>query len=173
MKVKLTAPDGTTKNGMVWRVGETNRATGEGCELCTDGVLHFYDSVELAAFMSPIHTGWGWENSRAFEVRGKKVVGDGTKSGAKKLTVIREVEFIVPITTQFVAFGILASKEVCTDPAWNVWADNWLNNKDRSADAARADAARAADAAWAAARADAARAGIDLQACAERALKEF
>ena len=141
--IKLTKKDGTTKNGMLWRAGQTNEATGDGVELCTPGVLHFYDSLPLSLFMNPVHA--NYNPHRVFEVEGEYVATDGLKSGAKKLSVIREItDWTEPTTIQKVAFGILCAKEVCEEKGWNTWADKWLSGEDRS----RATAEAAREAAW-------------------------
>ena len=49
---------------------------------------------------------------------------------------------------QRVVFAILCAKSVCSDPAWNEWADRWLDGSDRTT-AGGAAAVRAASAAWA------------------------
>ena len=57
--------------------------------------------------------------------------------------------------TQQVRYAILCAWEVCDDAHWREWAQGWLNGGDRSARAAKAEAA-AMGAAWAAMGADAA-----------------
>ena len=184
MKIKLTDRACETKNGMAWKIGVTNHATGAGTELCSDGVLHYYDGLELALFMNPVHA--DFSDPRIFEVAGNEIVTDCTKCGAKSLTVLCEItDYKAPTTTQHVAFGILCALEVCKDPTFIQWANAWLDGSDRSEAAARtagsarwsatevADAAEAAR--WSAAEAatDAAMrsaAKIDLTAIAKKAM---
>ena len=166
MKIKLTDRECETKNGMAWKIGVTNHATGAGTELCSDGVLHYYDGLELALFMNPIHA--DFSEPRIFEVAGNEIVTDCTKCGAKSLTVLCEItDYKAPTTTQHVAFGILCALEVCKDPTFIQWANAWLDGSDRSEAAARtAGSARwsAADAAMRSA------AKIDLTAIAKKAM---
>lgn len=134
MKVKLTDKKSRTYGGMTWQVGVTNHATGKGTKLCTDGVLHYYDSPELAVLMNPIHREFDFPI--AYEVEGECVVTEGVKSGAKSLTPIRVIELPVFTAEQRIAFAIFCAKELCKDPDWNTWADNWLDGKDRAKDSA-------------------------------------
>ena len=170
MKIKLTDRECETKNGMAWKIGVTNHATGAGTELCSDGVLHYYDGLELALFMNPVHA--DFSDPRIFEVAGNEIVTDCTKCGAKSLTVLCEItDYKAPTTTQHVAFGILCALEVCKDPTFVQWANAWLDGSDRSEAAARtAGSARwsAAEAATDAAMRSAAK--IDLTAIAKKAM---
>jgi hypothetical protein len=172
MKVKLTDHNGYTRRGQCnetrWEVGKSVRATGAGTDLCTDGVLHYYDSPYLAMLMNPIHA--GIENPRMFEVEGDQVATDGLKSGAKSLTVIREISPPQPTTEIRVTFAILCTLKVYKDKKFASWARDWLSGKDRSERAAEA-AARAAE--WAAewAAAAAARAAVWAAEAAVRAAR--
>jgi hypothetical protein len=42
-----------------------------------------------------------------------------------------------------IEFAIKCAQPHCSDPAWQMWAANWLNGSDRSREAAGAEAARA------------------------------
>jgi len=72
------------------------------------------------------------------------------------LKIVEEIHVPVLTTEQRVKFAILCAKCVCTDVAWNAWADKWLSDEDRTARAAwaTAEAARAARDDLAAARAE-------------------
>ena len=106
------------------------------------------------------------------------------------MTLIKEIELPEITLNQQIAFGILCSLAVYKESTYILWANDWLNNVDRSAArayaaayaayaAAAADAYAAADAAYAAAdaaryaaRANAAAdANIDLIKLAKKALK--
>lgn len=143
--IKLTREDGTTRYGMTWEIGKTNRAAGGGTKLCTDGVLHVYDTPEQAAFMRPIHCD---SYTRAWEVGSRcKGVTDGTKRGIKSCTVVREIELPQITIEQRVEIAIRVSLSVYQGSAYVEWAQRWLSGEDRSKAAANAAAAAAARAA--------------------------
>lgn len=134
---KVTDVDGESLGGMSWRPGRTNRATGPGAELCSNGVLHAYASRELAAIMHPSHVMY-LGPLRMFEVSGVPVCGDATKVGFKSLKVLREIDFPKkPTRTQAQAFAVLTALTVVRDREFRAWAKKWLSGEDRSARAAR------------------------------------
>ncbi len=153
MKYKLTNQDGYTRKGetneTLWGENVTHAATGEGNELCTDGVIHYYDSPEEAAFYNPIHA--DIKDPVCWEAKGRKVAHDGVKGGCKTVTTIRKVPLPEITTEQRVEIAIRCALTVYSNPSFVLWANNWLSGKDRSAAAAaaaaRAAAARAAEAA--------------------------
>ncbi len=150
MKYKLTDSNGCTKNKTKWGPGVTHMATGNGTALCSDGFIHFYDDLLVGVFMNPIQG--KFVNLRAFEGESiGEVVTEGTKSGAKGFTTLREVNVPQVSTTQRVAFGILCALEVSKSASFVTWAGKWLSGVDRSRDTAYATA----DAAYAYADADA------------------
>lgn len=164
---KLTDANGCSRGGTQWGESVRHKARGKGSELCTDSVIHVYASPLAAALFSPIHvTGY----TQLWKCEGpKSVAGDGLKIGVKWLRTLHQVPLPVLTLEQRVCCAIAWAKAVNSDPKWNKWADDWLSDKDRSAEAAAeaAEAARAAEgAAWAAAEA----ADIDLLAIAEAAL---
>ena len=131
---KATDGDGHTKGGMYWGVGVTNRATGEGNELCTNGVLHVYETPEQAAFMLPAHVE-GY--TRLFEVEVPEIVAnDGTKCWVKEATVLREIPMPVLTTEQRVTIAIRVSLLAYSNPGYVKWAEDWLSGEDRSERAA-------------------------------------
>lgn len=138
MKYKLTDQDGCTrsdyKNQTKWTVGETVTAKGDGTELCTDSVVHYYDSPKLAILLNGIHA--NINNPRIFEVEGECVAHDGLKGGAKSLTVIREIEPPVLTKEIIVKFAILCTMLLPKTSNFTTWANNWLSGKDRSSDSA-------------------------------------
>ncbi len=172
MKYKLTDSNGCTKNKTKWGPGVTHMATGNGTALCSDGFIHFYDDLLVGVFMNPIQG--KFVNLRAFEGESiGEVVTEGTKSGAKGFTTLREVNVPQVSTTQRVAFGILCALEVSKSASFVTWAGKWLSGVDRSRDAANAvaDAANAvADAVDAAAAAAAYAAAAAAAAAADSAV---
>lgn len=146
--IKLTREDGTTRKGMRWDVGVTNRATGAGNRLCSDGVLHVYDTPEQAAFMRFAHCD---SYTRAWEVESEdEGVTDGTKRGSKSCTVVQEIQLPKITTEQRVEIAVRASLLVYADAAYAEWANKWLSGEDRTAKAAYAAAEAASHAANAA-----------------------
>jgi len=133
---KLTNTKFQTRNNTQWGENITHTATGSGTELCSDGFIHFYMNPLVAAFVYPLHINWTnpilWECEASGET-----IHEALKSGCKTLTTIRQVEMVKPTATQLIAFGILCTKKVCHNEAWNLWADRWLSGEDRSKEAAR------------------------------------
>ena len=156
---KLTDSEGNTKNNTHWEIGTTHTAidNGQPPTLCTSNVIHAYTSLLLAEFMDPIYSGFG-STKLAFVAEGEVIVSDGrTKVGVRSLRIVAAATTPWVTIVQRIAFGILGSLEVCSNPAFKMWAERWLNGTDRTrpsaryaADAAHADAADAHDAAAAA-----------------------
>ena len=158
IKYKLIDKDGYTRKGetneIYWFDGEEKVATGTG-GLCTDGVIHYYDHPMLAVLFNPIHA--DIQPPRLIEIETEEEIAhDGLKGGCKKAKFVKELAVPEITAEQKVAFVIKISLKYCRDANYILWAENWLNGKDRSYCAARAAArvaARAADdwAEWAAA----------------------
>lgn len=148
---KLVSQRMTSYGGMRWQIGEANEATGEGTELCTDGVLHAYRHPALAVLMNPIHADIA--RPVLLEIDASEVVADdGTKVGTKRQTPVRVLPLPAITMKQRVEFAIRCALAVTDSPSFRAWAERWLSGEGRSAEAAW-EAARAA---WAAARAEAA-----------------
>ena len=139
---KLTDADGYTRRGYynetLWGEGVTHTAKGDG-GLCSSGVIHAYESPELALFMNPAHA--DIENPLIWECDGGNLIeDDGTKQGFKTVTTLHTVELVKPTVNQCIRFAILSAKQVYADADWNEWAARWLDGTDRTADAAKASA---------------------------------
>jgi hypothetical protein len=147
---KLLTQDLTSHNKTKWELNKTITVTKEGIAMCTDQVLHCYNHPLLALIFNPIHA--KISNPRLFEIEVDKIVNtDGLKYASKSQTLIKELTISEITTEQSIEFAIRVVKLVCKDTSWNTWADNWLNNTDRTKESARdARAAAAADAAAAA-----------------------
>jgi len=157
-KYKLTNQDMRTHNGFQWELGKEVITDGENDELCNDSWLHYYHHPLLAVLLNPIHA--QINNPRLFEVKalGKHLDDKGLKGGCTNMILVKEIELPEITLNQQIAFSILCTLEVYKESTYVLWANDWLNNIDRSA-AAAADTARAAAAARtarAAAAADAA-----------------
>ena len=134
---KLTNQDNKTFGGCKWGEGVTHETSGEG-GLCGPGWLHAYSNQLLAVFLNPIHA--GILEPRLWECVGEGECLDdrGLKCGFTRLTTVKEISLPEVTTEQRIAFAILCAMEVCGDPEWSTWADNWLRGNDRTETAARA-----------------------------------
>jgi hypothetical protein len=146
---KLTNENGVTRagyrNATQWGIGVTSNADETlPPVLCTEGVIHAYESPELAILMNPIHA--DLTNPRLWEAEGKIVAREGQlKVGCRSLTTTKELTLPECTTEIRVRFAILCALKIYEEPGFVKWADEWLRNIDRSKAAARA-AARAAEA---------------------------
>ena len=145
---KLTDQNGNTRAETNWGENVTHKATGKGTRLCSDGVIHAYDSPLKAALFNPIHG--NFKDSLLWESEGDIVVNDHLKVGVKSLTTLRQIPLPEISTEKRVEFAIRCTLKVYPDARWVKWACSWLDGSDRSEAAAWA-AARAAEAARAAA----------------------
>ncbi|MHA1342178.1 MAG: hypothetical protein ACTSO2_19580 [Promethearchaeota archaeon] len=69
------------------------------------------------------------------------IKGDnGLKWGCTEFKMIKRVRIPKITLIQKVAFGILCSLETCTDQKYKKWAEDWLQNKDRTTETAKAAA---------------------------------
>ena len=154
MNFKITDKNGQTFGGCQWGEGVRNTAIGEGNELCSGGVIHYYADPLLAAFVNPIHGDYDPKTMILWEFApDSEVTGDALKRACKSGMTVRQIPIPEITTEQRVEVGIRAAKLVCKDKEWGKWADKWLSGEDRTeatAGAARG-AAGATSAAWAAA----------------------
>jgi len=126
----------TTHNGYQWELGKKEVITTEGGELCSSDFFHYYSDSLLAVFLNTIHA--NIENPRLFrvEVGGEILPDRGLKFGSKEMKLIEELELPVITNVQKIAFGILCTLEVYTEPDFIIWANNWLDGIDRSVESA-------------------------------------
>ena len=158
-KYKLTDQDGFTRRGQrnetLWGENVTHTAAGDvWCgvrRLCTEEVIHYYDSPLVARLMNPLHA--KLKHPICWECRGRRVAHDGTKGGCKTLTMIRQVPLPELTVEQRVEIGIRAALAVCDDPVWRTWATLWLSGENRDADCCAGCYAGCHAAPWAAAQA--------------------
>jgi len=148
---KITDVNDRTYNGFQWYEGMIHKTNGSK-ELCTFGWIHFYRDKRLAILLNPIHGNYYPFNMWMGEAGGKIEEDNGLKWGCTEFRMIKRIHAPKITLTQKVAFAILCSLKVCTDPEYKKWAEDWLRNKDRTAaNAAKWAAWPAANAAWAAA----------------------
>ena len=142
-RYKLTTKDVTTHKGYKWEVGVEQVITTPGNKLCSPEVFHFYDSPEIALLMNPAHA--NIENPVVWEVKCDEVAHDGTKGGAKRMTLVKRVPAPKFTRNQRTAFAIKTALAVYKNKAFVTWANDWLSGIDRSKGAAyAANAANAA-----------------------------
>src|ERR1035441_3089235 len=132
---KLTDKNGRTKSNTQWGEGGTHTAIGTSKVLCSDGWIHWYTSPHIAVLLNPIHANFKapliWEG----EANGE-ILCEPLKSGSRVYTTLRLGMLPEISLSQRVAFGILSSLCVNKNKEYVNWANNWLVNKDRSANAA-------------------------------------
>jgi len=142
---KLTDQNMQTYKGFQWTLGEWQEAKGNVNKgLCSNAWLYCYDSPLLAVLHNPIHA--NIKNPRLFEVEidGETKNDSGMKRGFRKMRLVKEIDVPKISDIQRIAYGILCAKKAYKNKHWNEWADNWLNNTDRSKKNAAAYAADAA-----------------------------
>lgn len=156
IKYKLVDEHGYTRKGQkgetYWLDGQDKIALGHREELYTPDAIHYYDHPLLAILFNPIHAGIA--NPRLIVIQIDKCLArDGLKGGCKKARYIKEIDLPLIGMEQRVEFAIRISLKYYKNYAYNKWAKNWLNGKNRTAAAARdaaaaawsADAARSAE----------------------------
>ena len=134
-------------NGMVLRdgqplkVGKTYKYVGK-LEMCAHG-YHASEDILDALSYAP-----------GFQVSRVECSGDMEKQNDKLVCRNRKVlwtldakKIIMRWSVRVATDAIKTAKKVCTDKAWNAWADLWISGKDRTAYAANAAANVAANAA--------------------------
>jgi len=138
---KITDVNDRTFRGFKWYEGKVHKTDGKG-ELCSSSFIHFYRDKRLAVLLNPIHGCYYPFHLWLGEAGGTIKEDNGLKWGCTEFRMIKRVSIPRITLTQKIAFGILCSLEVCTDPEYKKWAEGWLQNKDRTAKAAQ-------EAAWA------------------------
>ena len=170
---KLTDEQGRTRAGedneLTWAVGVEHKTAGTGTRLCTADVIHACEHPLIAVLMNPVHADLNPAKLRLFVAEGNIVAREGQlKCGVHALKIVEEIHVPVLTIEQRVKFAILRAKCVCTDVAWNAWADKWLSGENRSEAAAAWEAAEAATRAEAKAAAKAAAKGAAKAAIATK-----
>ncbi|MFQ5878775.1 MAG: hypothetical protein ACE5IZ_01170 [Dehalococcoidia bacterium] len=136
--IKLTDDQDQTHDGMQWGPGVRHEAeSGEG-PLCSKYWIHAYKDKYVAVLMNPIQGGFlkphGWS------AKGEEPIErayDG-KVGVKALTTLHRIALPRFTLNQHVAFGIFCALELPQRQKFKKWAEDWLDNVDRSETAALA-----------------------------------
>ncbi|HNC65392.1 MAG TPA: hypothetical protein PK075_12140 [Chitinophagales bacterium] len=132
---KLLSQDLKSYNNTQWELNKTITVNIPGNAMCSNQVLHCYNHPLLAVFLNPIHA--AISDPRLFEIEVDEIVAnDGLKFASKSQTLIKELELPKISLEQKIEFGIRVAKLVYNDENWNIWADHWLNGKDRSRESA-------------------------------------
>lgn len=142
-RYKLVTQKYTTQENTLWSKGIRITAIGHGNELCSNGVIHSYESPELAVLLNPIHA--NIPNPRLLIIECGALVADDCLKGGHKWAIMKE-EIPLPIVTPEirVTFSILCALEVYSNKDFEKWADKWLSGVDRSVKAAWSAARSAA-----------------------------
>ena len=151
---KLTDQNYQTKNNTQWGIDVTHTLPQKSNPvMCSEDVLHYYRSWELALMINPEHA--NIQNPVLWEAESDNdAISDWGKSACFTLTTKRIIRVNLSdkqYTNIRVRFAIYCAMTVYKNPAFTLWANNWLSGKDRTTAAAEA-AAEAAEA-WAAAEA--------------------
>lgn len=131
LRYKLVTQDFKTRAGesneTTWIKGVTHTATGTG-GLCTDGVIHSYETPALAVLLNPIHANIRKPRLIAIECS-ELVADDSLKGGHKSATMIGEVELPAITNKQRVIFAILCARAAlyrAQIPEREAWANKYL-----------------------------------------------
>ncbi len=156
------------RDGQTLKVGKTYRYEGT-LEMCAKGYHASIDILDALSY-APGFTVSRVECSGDMKEQSDKLVC----RNRKVLWTVDAKKIVLAWSIRVATDAVKTAKKVCSDKAWNAWADLWISGKDRTYAAARAaagaaagDAARAA--AWAAAYAARAAAGVAAGAAANAA----
>jgi len=145
---KLTDERMSTYCSFQYELGVKAHALGKSNNPCSAGVIHAYADPRLAVIFNPIHS--NFLNPRLFEAETDTYLGtDECKCWCKALTLKRELPLPVISIEQKIEFAIRSALVVYNEYNFNLWAESWLSNVDRSKNAANAAAYAAYDAATA------------------------
>jgi hypothetical protein len=149
---KLTDENMQTWNNTKWVLGEWHEPyyRDATANLCSGAWLHGYLDPVLAVLLNPIHA--DFNTPRLFEAEAKgEIKYDGQlKFGCQKMRIVKELALPKIPLVKRVEFAIKLALKIYKNKDFVKWANNWLNDSDRSAESANA----AYDAAWAASYAD-------------------
>src|SRR4030042_3891585 len=135
--IKITTADGRTRvgydNEIQWGANVTHETDGVG-EVCGLGWLHAYEDILLAVLHNPIHAKLNPDTMIAWEAETGDVIKkeDQMKLGTTKLTTIRQIPIPKNTFDHRIRYAIFCALEVCDEPSFVTWANNWLNGVDRS-----------------------------------------
>ena len=137
---KLTDYLGRTRAGedneLTWAVGVEHKTAGTGRRLCTADVIHAYEHPLIAVLMNPVHAMFNPATMRLFVAEGEVVARDAFNCGVHSLKITEEISIPTLPLEFMVLLAIWAARHTCLDDSWNQWAENWLNNQNRSEKAA-------------------------------------
>jgi hypothetical protein len=130
-KYVLTNEAGDTGTGVKVKVGKFVHDAAQHAALLAR-LTSCAENPGLAVLVSPILP----ERSKLFQVHSWNVaVGDPGQ--AQNYTVIKEMPVVPQATLEMrLTFALLVLKELITNREFRVWAENWIADKDRSAEAA-------------------------------------
>lgn len=113
-----TAPGGSETKGQV---------------LCTDAVLHAYQTRFHAGLFNFCHGGYHPNDRQLWEGEATVVADDGSKLGCTRLTLKRRVDEIdLTLANKVELLLRLVKKITHPGPQFARWADDWARGKDRT-----------------------------------------
>jgi hypothetical protein len=150
---KLLSQNNTSYNNTKWELNKPQTKPNiSNPRMCSNDVLHCYAHPLLAAFFNSIHA--NIKTPKLFEIKIDKVIAkDSTKQASLSQTLLRQIPLPIITHEQRTEIAIRCAYTSTNNINWKIWADNWLNGRDRSrasADAATASSAAYAHAAYAA-----------------------
>jgi len=133
--IKLTDKNGRTgpEKDMQWGEKTTNTVKIRGRTLCSKELIHAYTNAYLAILLNPICGDYDEKTMLAWEAKGRVVARDGIKVGCKSLTTIKQIAKPTLTTEQRVEIGIRCAMKIYSEASFIKWANNWLDNKDKTA----------------------------------------
>jgi hypothetical protein len=132
---KFTNEHMCTQNNTRWVINEWKETDGIENELCNGSWLHAYEDPYVAALMYPVHL--YWHSTRFFKAEGDgKFLSHITKCGVTRLRLVEEIPLPVLTAVQRTKIAIYCTLEVCQEVTFVQWANNYLNNVDRSEETA-------------------------------------
>jgi len=128
---KLTDEFGNTMNNTHWGENVSHTAIGKGQMLCSNDVIHAYESPLVAILMNCVHG--KFTNPILWEAEGEVIVRDGRiKCGVKTLTTLKKISLPVISIEQRVKIAIHCSLAFPQSEEYKTWAEKWLSGENRT-----------------------------------------
>lgn len=142
IRYKLTTQDMKTRKGahneITWVPGKWYESAWKLSEsvdcLCSSRYIHWYSDPLIAVLMNQVHA--DIENPRLWkcEISGKTLLDKQFKGGSRRVRLIKEIPLPELSELQRIECAIRCTKQIFYDEDWTKWADDWLENKDRTHD---------------------------------------
>lgn len=126
--VKLVSYKFTTKYRTKWELGKTTKVEWSG-QMCGDGCLHAYRSVELAALLRNLHCVDHYDVALLCECP-EVLLDDGLKVGVAELTPIVRIEMPEPSPRDYVEFALRVALAATKLPQLHSFLDRWVKKEE-------------------------------------------